>query len=222
MFNKRDDEQLSSCKGEDEASAREAALGSHINDFTSLREYVRADMRSHGGNAPLWRRFLFNPVARFTVLMRVLEYVESTQKPALLRLPLVLWYRRLSVRLSFSIAPGIFGPGVAIVHYGLLVINPATRIGRNCRIHAGVNIGGSARILAPGEAGSYSPRIGHNVYIGPGAKLFGPIQIGNDCTIGANAVVNRTFPEDRLVLAGVPAKIVGRESSDTRLIKGAD
>lgn len=201
--------------------AQDVRLGSHINSLRSLCEYVRADLRSRGDPASFLHIFLFDPVARFTVLMRVAEYAEKTGMPALVRLPILWWYRRLSVRLGFSFAPGIFGPGLAIVHYGLLIVDPLTRVGRNCRIHAGVNIGGTAKILKPGEANCYSPRIGHNVYIGPGAKLYGPIEIGDDCTIGANAVVTHSFPQERSVLAGVPAKVIKRQSNADLLIKGA-
>jgi len=201
--------------------APDPRLGSHIDSLVSLREYVRADLRSRGNIGSFFRIFVFDPVARFTVLMRVSEYAENTGMPPLVRLPILWWYRRLSVRLGFSFAPGIFGPGLAIVHYGLLIVDPMTRVGRNCRIHAGVNIGGEAKILKPGEANCYSPRIGHNVYIGPGAKLYGPIEIGDDCTIGANAVVTHSFPQQAVVLAGVPAKVIRRRNSSELLIKGA-
>lgn len=201
--------------------APDSRLGSHIETLVSLREYVRADLRSRGNVGSFVRIFALDPVARFTVLMRVAEYAENTRTPALVRLAIFWWYRRLSVRLGFSFAPGIFGPGLAIVHYGLLIVDPLTRVGRNCRIHAGVNIGGEARILKPGEPNCYSPRIGHNVYIGPGAKLYGPIEIGDDCTIGANAVVTRSFPQQAVVLAGVPAKVISHRNSSELLIKGA-
>ena len=186
-----------------------------------MKAYARADLKSRGDTRGL-RAFLLDPVARFTMLMRLLEYLINTRKPALIRLPLLLWYRRLSVRLGFSVAPGIFGPGLAIVHYGLLVIDPTTRVGRNCRIHAGVNIGGAAQFVDPAEADKYSPRIGDNVYIGPGAKLYGPIVIGDDCVIGANAVVTRSFPEPGLTLAGVPAKVIAEGGSGERVRKGTN
>lgn len=53
------------------------------------------------------------------------------------------------------------------------------------------------------------PVIGDNCYIGPGAKLFGDIRIGNNVAIGANSVVNKSF-EDNVTIAGVPAKIVNK------------
>lgn len=191
-----------------------------IDSSATLKAYIRADFRSRGDKVSL-KTLLFDPVARFTVLMRLLEYLADTRKPRVIRLPLLFWYRRLSVRLGFSIAPGIFGPGLAIVHYGLLVIDPTTRIGRNCRVHAGVNIGGAAQFVEASEVHKYSPRIGDNVYIGPGAKLYGPIIIGDNCVIGANAVVTRSFPEAGLTLAGIPAAVIAQGSTGDRVIKGA-
>lgn len=192
-----------------------------IDSRKTMKAYIRADRASRGGGSAL-KAFLLDPVARFTVMMRWLEYLINTRKPAIIRLPLLFWYRRLSVRLGFSVAPGIFGPGLAIVHYGLLVIDPTARVGRNARVHAGVNIGGAAHFVDPAEAHLHSPRIGDNVYIGPGAKLYGPIVIGDDCVIGANAVVTKSFPEAGLTLAGIPAKVIARGGQGERVLKGAE
>lgn len=113
-----------------------------------------------------------------------------------------LWHyyihKKLSYKLGYTIYKNNFGPGVCFCHYGTLVVNEDARIGKNCRIHVGVNIG---------RFNGGVPRIGDNCYIGPGAKLFGPIIIGDNVTIGANAVVNKSFP-DNCVIVGVPAKII--------------
>jgi serine O-acetyltransferase len=193
-----------------------AVLGSQVNDFASMKAHIRADLASRGDTRSAVRQWLLDPVVRFTVLMRVLEWVRGP-----LRLPLLLWFRRLSVRLGFSVEPGIFGPGLAIVHYGLLIIDPTTRIGRNCRIHQGVHIGGYGQFVDQTTAAAYSPRIGHNAYLGPGAKIYGPVVIGDDCTVGANAVVTRSFEGNGLVLAGVPAEVISRERVNHRVLRGA-
>ena len=51
------------------------------------------------------------------------------------------------------------------------------------------------------------------VYIGPGAKIIKPVHIGNNVSIGANAVVNKDVP-DNCVVAGVPAKIIKYKNAD--------
>lgn len=50
------------------------------------------------------------------------------------------------------------------------------------------------------------PVIGDNVFISPGVKMFGDIRIGNNIVIGANSVMNRSFEEDNICIAGVPAR----------------
>lgn len=110
-----------------------------------------------------------------------------------------LWWHRQGRRLGISIYPGAFGPGLSIAHIGSIVVNGNARIGENCRIHAGVNIG-------TGGGESDVPTIGNNCYIAPGAKIFGRITIGDNVAIGANAVVNRDFPQGNCTLVGVPAR----------------
>ena len=192
-----------------------------IRSWDDFKYYVRADMRSCGTRLSL-RTFLMNPLVRFTALMRLDEYLLNLRRPFLVRLPIRIWLRSLSIRLGFSMGPNIFGPGLAIVHYGTIVIDPTTRIGKNCRIHVGVHIGGSAQFVDEGDVANHSPRIGDNVYLAPGAKLYGPITIGNNAVIGANAVVNRSFPEPGLVIAGIPARVIGEGSDGERVLKGAD
>ncbi len=107
----------------------------------------------------------------------------------------------------------MFGPGLAIVHRGTIVVSGRAKIGKNCRIHVCVNIGAAA---IKGKAGA--PVLGDNVYIGPGAKLYGPIEIGSNTAIGANAVVNHSFKEGNCTIAGVPAKKISDNTSKSLII----
>ncbi len=102
------------------------------------------------------------------------------------------------MKLGFTVPTHVFGPGLALVHYGSVVVNQDARVGRNARVHSGVNIG---------DAHGRAPRIGDNVYLGPGAKVFGDILVGDGAIIGANAVVNRDVPPN-VTVGGVPAVII--------------
>ena len=93
----------------------------------------------------------------------------------------------------------MFGPGLSLPHRGNIIVNPQAKIGENCRIHVGVNIGAHH---------DKAPRIGNNVYIGPGAIIFGDIEIADNVSIGANATVNKSVFEPNSVVAGTPAKVV--------------
>lgn len=107
----------------------------------------------------------------------------------------------MQLRLGFTIPINVCGPGLSLAHYGTIVISQEARIGDNCRIHAGVNIGASG-------GGNKAPMIGNNVYIGPGAILFGNIEIADNVSVGANATVNKSFTIPNVVIAGTSAKIM--------------
>lgn len=100
---------------------------------------------------------------------------------------------------GFSIPINTFGKGLSIAHRGTIVVNGAARIGENCRIHVGVNIG-----TVPG-CGRVAPQIGNNVYLAPGVKIYGKVTIADGIIVGANSVVTKSFEEKNICIAGVPA-----------------
>lgn len=120
-------------------------------------------------------------------------------------------YHRLGVKLGFTIPLNVFDEGLSIAHYGTIVVNSNSVIGKNCRIQEGVNIGASG--------GDKAPRIGDNVFIGTGAKIIGDVVIGDNIAIGANAVVTKSFVDNGITLAGVPAKIISHNDSSRFLKK---
>ena len=193
-----------------------------IHNWRDCKAFIAADYHSRSGRRPVFE-FLFNPVARFLVLMRLLEWLDAIRVPFVLRAPMILWFRRLSLRLGFSISLYVFGPGIALPHYGNVMIHGDACIGRNCRIHVGTAIAGSAVIMDPAEVPEFdAPIIGDNVYIGPGAKMNGPLRIGNDCVIGTNSVVTRSFPMEGVTISGFPARIVAQQGSQNMLVRGCD
>lgn len=139
---------------------------------------------------------------RFIKALRFLEYCNNVIKG---KLGGVIWllakyrFRRISIKYGYSIPINVFGPGLSLPHRGNIIINPKTHIGENCRIHVGVNIGAHK---------DKAPQIGNNVYIGPGAIIFGDVTIADNVSIGANATVNKSINESNVVVAGTPAKIV--------------
>lgn len=152
---------------------------------------------------------IINPdyIWNFQRLLRRLEYLKNVKSRGLINNILYLYlrlkFKKMSLRLGFSIPENVFGPGLAIVHYGTIVVNKNSRVGANCRIHPDTNIGASGGT-------DRAPRIGDNVYFAPGVKVFGDIQIPNNTALGANAVVNRSFKEEGTLIAGVPAKVIGK------------
>ena len=96
-----------------------------------------------------------------------------------------------------NIGAGFF----ARVGFGTIVA--AEKIGENCWVNPGVALGYKG-------SGGGLPIIGNNVYIGAGAKILGPVTIGDNAIIGANAVVTKNVPPNCTV-AGVPARIIKRD-----------
>lgn len=164
-------------------------------------------------------RLIGDDIWKFERLLRKTEYYNNCKKTGLW-MPYVfllkyLLYRK-SIRLGFSIPLNVFGPGLSIAHVGTIIINKHASIGENCRIHVCVNIGTKAGFS------DKAPVLGNNVYIGPGAKIFGEIRIPDNVAIGANAVVNTSFAEPGITIAGVPAKKISDNGSEGLLIRGTE
>jgi serine O-acetyltransferase len=117
-------------------------------------------------------------------------------QPVLVRLFLepVFLLLQLSIRICWGIElprAARIGPGLYIGHFGGITISRDARIGSNCNLSQNVTIG-----VAGTGAKRGAPTIGHNVYIAPGARIFGRICVGNNVQIGANAVVHADIPDD--------------------------
>jgi serine O-acetyltransferase len=162
---------------------------------------IRADLRAHGGRwgaqgfwalvvyrfgrwrygvRPVWARKLFSGLYR--ALFKLVQIVTGIELPCEV----------------------VIGHNFVIDHHGGIVISGYTRFGNDCRIRSGVCIGlshvGDPRV----------PVIGNGVDIGTGAKLLGPITIGDNVLIGANAVVLCDVRSDSIAV-GVPAKVKSRK-----------
>jgi len=114
----------------------------------------------------------------------------------------------LTYKLGISIPPSTkIGSDFYIGHFGGIVINHKSVIGKNCNISQGVTLGQANRGANKGY-----PSLGDNVYIGPGAKIVGAVKIGNNVAIGANCVVTKDIP-DNSVVVGVPSRVISKEGS---------
>ena len=103
---------------------------------------------------------------------------------------------------GIEIHPGAqIGKGLFIDHGMGVVIGETTIIGDNCLLYQGVTLGGTGK-----DKGKRHPTLGDNVMVGAGAKVLGPINIGNNVKVAANAVVLKDIP-DNCTAVGVPARI---------------
>ena len=107
--------------------------------------------------------------------------------------------RKLSWKLGFQFYENVLGPGVKILSFGTIIINPGAKIGKNCTIFPGVTIGGKSK--------NEFPVIGDNCYIGFGAKIIGGIKVGDNAFISPNAVVIKDVHANTVV-GGIPSKFI--------------
>ena len=106
----------------------------------------------------------------------------------------------LAILTGIDIHPGAnIGRRVFIDHGTGVVIGETTTVGEDVVIFHGVTLGGVAMVK-----GKRHPTVGSNVMIGAGAKVLGPIKVGNNTKVGANAVVVREVPDDNVAI-GIPA-----------------
>lgn len=171
-----------------------------IQSKNDLEEYLEADRIALGREGtPAFNDLIW----RFQICMRKLEYIHNCHYNYLGGVVYKYYafkYFLLSLICGFTIPINVFGKGLSIAHIGTIVINGATKVGENCRLHVCVNIG-----TVPGTSGM-APIIGDDVYIAPGVKIYGKIHIASGIMIGANSVVNKDFAEENICIAGVPAK----------------
>jgi serine O-acetyltransferase len=156
---------------------------------------------------------------KFQKNLRKLEFYTNCKRgffSNVARLIILRRHKRLSLKLGFSIPVNVFGPGLSIAHYGTIIVNEGAKVGTNCRLHAGVNIGTEAGY------GNKAPKIGDNCYIGPGVKIYGEIVIPNGTAIGANAVVNKSFSEENTAIAGIPARKISELNIFDIIIPGTE
>lgn len=175
-------------------------------------QYLEADAKALGYeiNKPTFMGGRWH-IYRFERLLRKCEYYNNCKTNAIYKpykIYLKYKYRLLSIKYGFEIPLNSFGKGLSIAHIGPIIVNGNAKIGENCRIHVGVNIGTSAGY------GDKAPKLGNNIYIAPGVKIFGKIAVADNIVIGANAVVNKDFLIPNCTIAGVPAKIINNKGTN--------
>jgi len=180
--------------------------------FNDYKYLIRSDLYRYTGRVDrdtCWHNLFYNPGFQYTFWMRTCHYLYFLKrgKYLALRIPLVIlkhYTFKYGISIPFTTQ---IGSGFYIGHFGCIVVHRDAKIGKNCNISQGVTIGIANRGNRKG-----CPVIGDNVYIGPGAKIIGGINVGNDVAIGANCVVTKDVP-DRSVVVGIPGRVISEEGS---------
>ena len=120
-----------------------------------------------------------------------------------------MFQNRCSTKFGVDIHPGAcIGRGIMIDHGTGVVIGETAKVGDNVSMLHGVTLGGSGR-----KAQDRHPRIGNGVLISTGARLLGPISVGDGTKIGAGTLLLSDVPSSSTVV-GVPGRVVGGKLLD--------
>lgn len=138
---------------------------------------------------------LFSDGSTAQILYRAMRFCQQHRLK-----PLAFLLYRMNAMLGHAVIGrgAEMGPGLVILHSFGIVINTQVKAGKNLVLEHGVTIGAEK---------NRSPILGDNVFIGAGAKVIGPVHIGSDVKIGANAVVTRDLP-DGATAVGIPARVI--------------
>ncbi len=160
-----------------------------IKNKSDLIEYLNEDKRIM--NTTRKKPSLHQVCWRYLILLRKAEYYTNTGGGT------EKWYQfrlnALSIKTGIFIPINTFGKGLALPHYGTIIVNGSARFGNYCVIQAGVNV--SANV----HGGNY-------VYLAPGAKINENLTIADHVIVGSNCVVTHSVEYEGCTVAGVTAK----------------
>jgi serine O-acetyltransferase len=177
----------------------------------SLRELLDADWRrlaevSGGIHRPRRWRDAFSPRFACIVLIRIAQRLYATGWPRLARATSLINFLLFGIEVPPRL---VIGPGLVIPHSQGTILG-AGYIGENVTIFHQVTLG--ARTVDFAFDPALRPYVCDGVTITAGAKVLGPVRLGERCLIGANAVVLEDVAADSLAV-GVPARIIPRNAA---------
>ena len=117
----------------------------------------------------------------------------------------------LGRKLGIESGENVFGKGLKIFHTQGIVINGNARVGDNCRLYGNNCIGNDA-------ISNKCPRLGNNIKVCVGAKIIGDVELADGIVVAAGAVVTKSFHEKNVILAGIPATVVGHLAEDKKFL----
>lgn len=177
-----------------------------------LRQLLDADWQrliefSQEQSRPRSWKHSFSPRFACVVLIRVAQRLHARGWRRLAKLFSFCNFAVFGIEVPARIE---IGPGLVIPHTVGTIIG-AAYIGSNVTIYQQVTLGAKLADFAFDPA--KRPHVGDHVVITAGAKILGPVRLGERAIVGANAVVLRDVPAD-CIAVGVPARIVARRQAD--------
>ena len=172
-----------------------------INSRKELKFYLMADRMMNRGNfkRTVTQRFknliLPDNIMKYLIHMRKTSFYLSSNSSIdkLIGYYHMIRYIKLGRKLGFSIGYDSCGYGLVIPHHGTIVVGGSNRIGNYTVLHTSTCISDNKKI------------IGDALYLSTGAKMTSTVILGDNVSIAANSVVNKSFKEGNCLIAGAPA-----------------
>lgn len=172
-----------------------------INSRKELSFYLKADRMMNRGSFSLSIRervkecFIPDYIMDFLSAMRHVSYYSKKRWGGVFKFFWLVRFKRLSLKLGFSIGPDAFGYGLVIPHYGTIVVGGSNSIGNYAVLHTSTCIVDLNSI------------IGDGLYLATGAIISCRVVLGDNVTIGANSVMNKFNEQNNVLFVGAPAYV---------------
>lgn len=166
---------------------------------TSLRNYIQSVFRRDPAARSALEVLTVYPGVHALVMHRVSHFLWHCRLKWIARVlsQLARWLTGVEIHPAAAIGKGLF------IDHGMgVVIGETAKIGNDCTLYHGVTLGGTTW-----QREKRHPTLGNNVVVGAGAKILGPINIGDNARIGSNSVVVRDVPENATVV-GIPGRVI--------------
>ena len=194
---------------------RKLSLIKLVNEFSNARRQLREDREQLKKLDPSFEKayqFLFHAGYRS---LRLYRHAHAFYNAGFKFFAYFIYHLN-RIMYSVDIHPACeIEAGVVIDHGTGIVIGSTARVGRGTIIYHGVTLG--TRYIVSGKR---HPTVGRNVVLGAGAKILGPITIGDFAKIGANSVVLEDVPANSTVI-GIPGRVVKKDEKDESGIHGS-
>lgn len=179
-----------------------------IQSKTDLNNFLEIEKHNYGRKNIFLPLFAINErdiLWKYHVILRRTEYHSNTNH----QIRSLIYKTRLKIiqnKYLLRIPINCFDSGLKIMHLGSILINGKVKVGKNCSIHINTSI-------VAGGTDNRVPMLGNGIIIGVGAVILGNVQLADNIAIGANAVVNKSFLEKNIAIAGIPAKKISNNGS---------
>jgi len=178
--------------------------------FTRLREDVAAVFERDPAARSTWEILTTYPGVHAVLFHRLTARLWHWNLKWLARFVahLARWVTGIEIHPAATLGRRVF------IDHGMgVVIGQTAEIGDDCTLYHGVTLGGTSW-----KEGKRHPTLGRGVVVGAGAKILGPISIGDGAKIGSNAVVVKDVPAGATAV-GIPARILDEEQAQQRARK---